>query len=70
MSMTLNSPPAQYRAFTVSFAQSINLINYYFVGMLIGLAIYNNRFLNLMFPSAFYKILLGKEHDLDMDDLR
>ena len=37
------------------------------IGMLFGMAIYNNVILNLHFPSCFYRLLLGKS--LRVDDL-
>ena len=40
------------------------------LGILIGLAIYHNSFLDLKMPSAFYKILLDKEDEIDLEDLR
>ena len=44
--------------------------NIYFelIGNLMGLAVYNNTFINLPFPRACYKVLIDKEPDLD--DLR
>ena len=43
-------------------------IKYELIGTLMGIAIYNNTFINLQFPQACYKILLGQT--LDLDDLR
>lgn len=37
---------------------------YYLFGAILGLAIYNSTILELKFPLAFYKILLGKQNDL------
>lgn len=44
--------------------------NIYFelIGNLMGLAVYNNTFIDLPFPRACYKVLIDKEPDLD--DLR
>ena len=44
--------------------------NIYFelIGNLMGIAIYNNTFLDLPFPRACYKVLIDQEPDLD--DLR
>lgn len=43
-------------------------LKYELIGTLMGIAIYNNTFINLQFPSACYKILLDQE--LDLEDLR
>ena len=45
-------------------------IKYELIGTLMGIAIYNNTFINLQFPSACYKILLNQESEIDLDDLR
>ena len=45
-------------------------IKYELIGTLMGIAIYNNTFINLQFPSACYKILLDQEAEIDLDDLR
>lgn len=37
---------------------------YYLFGAILGLAIYNSTILNLKFPTALYKLLLGKPVDL------
>ena len=44
--------------------------NIYFelIGSLMGIAVYNNTFINLPFPHACYKVLIDQEPDLD--DLR
>ena len=44
--------------------------NIYFelIGNLMGIAVYNNTFINLPFPHAIYKVLIDQEPDLD--DLR
>ena len=44
--------------------------NIYFelIGNLMGVAVYNNTFINLPFPRACYKVLIDQEPDLD--DLR
>ena len=39
-------------------------INFELVGTLMGIAIYNNTFIDLPFPRAAYKLLLGKKPDL------
>lgn len=40
-------------------------INFELVGTLMGIAIYNNTFIDLPFPHACFKILLDMEPDLD-----
>lgn len=42
-----------------------NIEIYYLFGAILGLAIYNSTILELKFPLAFYKILLGKQVDLN-----
>ena len=44
--------------------------NIYFelIGILMGIAVYNNTFINLPFPMACFKVLVGDEPNLD--DLR
>ena len=43
-------------------------INFELVGTLMGIAIYNNTFIDLPFPHACFKVLLDQE--LDLDDLK
>jgi len=43
-------------------------INFELIGILMGLAIYNNIILDVSFPQAIYKLLLFEEPDFD--DLR
>lgn len=43
-------------------------INFELIGLLMGIAVYNNTFINLPFPYACYKVLLDEEPT--MDDLR
>jgi len=40
-------------------------INYELVGILMGIAIYNNTFIDLPFPRAAYKLLLDESPTLD-----
>ena len=40
-------------------------INYELVGTLMGIAIYNNTFIDLPFPSAAYKLLLDEKPTMD-----
>ena len=44
--------------------------NIYFelIGILMGIAVYNNTFIDLPFPMACFKVLVGEEPNLD--DLR
>jgi E3 ubiquitin-protein ligase NEDD4 len=47
-------------------------LNYFhFIGRVIGLAIFHQRFLDAFFISAFYKMILGKKvnvHDMESVD--
>ena len=40
-------------------------INFELVGILMGIAIYNNTFIDMPFPSAAYKLLLNEEPTLE-----
>ena len=40
-------------------------INFELVGTLMGIAIYNNTFIDLPFPRAAYKLLLDQTPDMD-----
>lgn len=60
--MLMNVEDSNYLWFSVVALEKFEI--YYLFGAILGLAIYNSTILDLKFPLAFYKILLGKSLNL------